>query len=97
MIPAFFPGFVGEVWIQPGQEASQGEIYRHKAEGGLPWPGSVALVLGEWRQQQQQQQERQSDGIVVGGMRRPGSVALVLGEWRQQQQQQWQQQKRQKR
>jgi hypothetical protein len=59
MIPAFFPGFVGEVWIQPGQEASQGEIYRHKAEGGLPGPGSVALVLGEWWQQQQQQQARQ--------------------------------------
>jgi hypothetical protein len=48
MIPAFFPNFVGEVWIQPGQAASQGEVYRHKAEGGLPGPGSVALVLGEW-------------------------------------------------
>jgi hypothetical protein len=48
MVPAFFPSFVGEVWIQPGQAASQGEIYRHKAEGGLPGPGSVALVLGEW-------------------------------------------------
>jgi hypothetical protein len=66
MIPAFFPGFVGEVWIQPGHEASQGEIYRHKAEGGLPGPGSVALVLGEWRQQQQQQQQQHERQACFG-------------------------------
>lgn len=50
MVPAFFPGFVGEIWLQPGQGPSQGEVYRHKAEGGLPGPGSVALVLGAGNQ-----------------------------------------------
>lgn len=47
MVPAFFPNFVGEVWLQPGTEPTQGEIYTHKSNGGLPGPGQVALVLGE--------------------------------------------------
>lgn len=40
-----YTGFRAEVWIEPGQPASQGRIYREKAEGRTP-PGKVALVLG---------------------------------------------------
>ena len=40
-----YRGFKAEVWIEPGQEPSQGKIYREKATGELP-PGKVALVLG---------------------------------------------------
>ncbi len=36
---------VGEVWIEPGKPATQGEIYRRKAAGEFP-PGRVTLVLG---------------------------------------------------
>ncbi|MDX1388476.1 MAG: aldehyde dehydrogenase family protein, partial [Acidobacteriota bacterium] len=35
----------GDLWIQPGQPASQGRIYRDKA-AGRPSPGKVTLVLG---------------------------------------------------
>ncbi len=38
-------GFRAEVWIEPGQPATQGAIYRNKRRGELP-PGKVALVLG---------------------------------------------------
>ncbi len=38
---ALFTGFVGEVWIEPGAEATQGACYRNKRESGR-----VALVLG---------------------------------------------------
>lgn len=34
-----------EVWIEPGKPASQGALYREKAQG-LQRPGRVALVLG---------------------------------------------------
>jgi hypothetical protein len=34
-----------EVWIEPGKAATQGRIYREKAEGSAR-PGKVALVLG---------------------------------------------------
>jgi hypothetical protein len=34
-----------EVWIEPGRPATQGRIYREKAEGRMS-PGRVALVLG---------------------------------------------------
>jgi hypothetical protein len=34
-------GYRGEVWMQPGQPATQGQVYRHK-----PDRGQVALVLG---------------------------------------------------
>jgi hypothetical protein len=44
--PVFFPNFVGEVWIQPGQEPSQGALYRAKQQGQLG-EGGVSLVLGE--------------------------------------------------
>lgn len=40
-----FSGFAAEVWIEPGQEPTQGRIYRDKARGELP-SGKVALVLG---------------------------------------------------
>ncbi len=39
------PNFRGEVWLQPGQPASQGAVYRRKREQG-PGEGGVALVLG---------------------------------------------------
>jgi acyl-CoA reductase-like NAD-dependent aldehyde dehydrogenase len=38
---ALFTGFVGEVWIEPGKDATQGGIYRNK-----PKSGKVSLVLG---------------------------------------------------
>ena len=38
-------GMTAEVWIEPGKPASQGRIYKEKAEGRYP-PGRVALVLG---------------------------------------------------
>ncbi len=40
-----YTGFTGEIWIQPGKEASQGHIYREK-EAGRPGKGGVGLVLG---------------------------------------------------
>lgn len=40
-----FSGFIGEVYIEPGKEASQGALYRQKAAGQRP-EGGVALVLG---------------------------------------------------
>lgn len=38
-------GITAEVWIEKGQEASQGRIYRDK-RAGKKHPGKVALVLG---------------------------------------------------
>eukprot|EP00775_Hariotina_reticulata_P008790 gene8790-8968_t len=49
MVPVFFPNFVGEVWIQPGQEPTQGALYRAKQQGALG-EGGVALVLGAGNQ-----------------------------------------------
>ncbi|KAF8059215.1 ARC6 [Scenedesmus sp. PABB004] len=49
MIPAFFPGFVGQIWVAPGQQPTQGALYRRKAAGDAG-PGSVALVLGAGNQ-----------------------------------------------
>lgn len=44
-------GFKGSLWIKPGQEPTQGELYRHKAAGeGDVGPGRVALVLGAGNQ-----------------------------------------------
>lgn len=40
-----FGGFQGEVYIEPGKQASQGALYRQKAAGQRP-AGGVALVLG---------------------------------------------------
>jgi acyl-CoA reductase-like NAD-dependent aldehyde dehydrogenase len=40
-----FTGFSAEVWIEEGQEPTQGRIYRDKARGELA-PGKVSLVLG---------------------------------------------------
>ncbi|HJL20555.1 MAG TPA: aldehyde dehydrogenase family protein, partial [Sandaracinaceae bacterium LLY-WYZ-13_1] len=40
-----FGGITGEVWIEPGQEPTQGRIYREKARGEMP-EGKVSLVLG---------------------------------------------------
>jgi len=40
-----YRGFSAEVWIEPGQEPTQGRIYREKAQGTLP-PGKVSLILG---------------------------------------------------
>lgn len=40
-----FGGFSGEVYIEPGQEPTQGALYRKKAQGERP-AGGVALVLG---------------------------------------------------
>jgi len=40
-----FSGFSAEVWIEPGEEPTQGRIYREKAQGDVP-PGKVSLVLG---------------------------------------------------
>ncbi|KAI8465000.1 MAG: Aldehyde/histidinol dehydrogenase [Monoraphidium minutum] len=50
MVPIFFPNFRGEVWIQPGCEPTQGEVYRRKAEGAPLHGGRVALVLGAGNQ-----------------------------------------------
>ncbi|GBF87574.1 NAD-dependent aldehyde dehydrogenase [Raphidocelis subcapitata] len=50
MVSIFFPRFQGEVWIQPGREPSQGELYRRKAEGAPPHAGRVSLVLGAGNQ-----------------------------------------------
>jgi hypothetical protein len=94
MIPAFFPNFVGEVWIQPGQAASQGEVYRHKAEGALPGPGSVALVLGEWGRGGQavaalaaaSSRSGSSSSSSRGGVARPGVLTLVEQQLVQKQQ-----------
>ncbi|GLC43064.1 hypothetical protein PLESTM_001426900 [Pleodorina starrii] len=46
------PGFRGEVWMEPGQPPSQGQVYRRKAAGeGLgEREGGVALVLGAGNQ-----------------------------------------------
>lgn len=38
-------GTTAEVWIEPGQTASQGAIYREKKKGAAP-PGKLSLVLG---------------------------------------------------
>ncbi len=46
---ALFAGFTGEVWLEPGQPASQGRIYRDKA-AGENGSGGVALVLGAGNQ-----------------------------------------------
>ena len=40
-----FTGFSAEVWIEPGKPASQGKIYRDKANGEQV-QGKIALVLG---------------------------------------------------
>ena len=40
-----FTGFSGEVWIEPGQEPSQGKIYRDKRAGAAS-EGGVGVVLG---------------------------------------------------
>lgn len=40
-----YTGYRGEVWIEPGKPASQGQIYREKA-AGRKGEGKVALVLG---------------------------------------------------
>lgn len=40
-----FGGVTAEVWIEPGKEASQGQVYRDKA-AGVERPGTVSLVLG---------------------------------------------------
>ena len=40
-----FTGFCGEVWGEPGQDLTQGELYRDKARGVRPM-GGVSLVLG---------------------------------------------------
>lgn len=42
---ALFTGLTGEVWIEPGQSATQGELYRKKARGEFG-DGGVGLVLG---------------------------------------------------
>jgi hypothetical protein len=63
MIPAFFPKFRGEVWLQPGKAPTQGEAYRRKqrptaaagaaaaaaaaAEPAGSSSGGLAVVLGE--------------------------------------------------
>jgi hypothetical protein len=62
MIPAFFPGFRGEVWLQPGKAPTQAALYRHKqqqqqqpraaAAAAAQEPagsgaGGVSVVLGE--------------------------------------------------
>lgn len=38
-------GFKAEVWIEPGQEPTQGAIYRKKKKGET-WQGKIGLVLG---------------------------------------------------
>jgi hypothetical protein len=59
MVPAFFPKFRGEVWLQQGKAPTQGQLYRRKqqqqaqqesAAAGAPagaGSGGVSLVLGE--------------------------------------------------
>jgi acyl-CoA reductase-like NAD-dependent aldehyde dehydrogenase len=42
---AVYSGMTAEVWIEPGQPATQGRIYRQKRAGIFP-PGRVCLVLG---------------------------------------------------
>lgn len=42
---ALFTGITGEVWLQPGQSATQGEIYRAKKRGEFG-DGAIGLVLG---------------------------------------------------
>ncbi|KAL4444976.1 hypothetical protein ABPG77_004026 [Micractinium sp. CCAP 211/92] len=42
-------GFRGELWLEPGKEASQGALYRAKAEG-RGGSGGVGLVLGAGNQ-----------------------------------------------
>ncbi|KAL4447993.1 hypothetical protein ABPG75_005212 [Micractinium tetrahymenae] len=42
-------GFRGELWLEPGKEASQGALYRAKAEG-RGGAGGVGLVLGAGNQ-----------------------------------------------
>ncbi|KAG1656430.1 hypothetical protein FOA52_009645 [Chlamydomonas sp. UWO 241] len=44
-----FGGFCGEVWIEPGKEATQGHLYREKATGKKK-DGAVSLVLGAGNQ-----------------------------------------------
>lgn len=39
------PGFTGEIWLEPGAEASQGKLYQEKAAGQLG-NGGLCLVLG---------------------------------------------------
>ena len=41
----FLPGVSAEVWVEPGQAATQGKIYREKAEGHAG-EGGICLVLG---------------------------------------------------
>jgi len=41
----FFPGLTAEVWLEPGKEATQGELYRDKAERTSK-DGALCLVLG---------------------------------------------------
>jgi hypothetical protein len=50
MLNVFFPRFIGEVWIRPGSEPTQGEAYRRKAEGAPLHEGRVSLVLGAGNQ-----------------------------------------------
>lgn len=48
-----FGGFVGEVWIEPGKECTQGALYRskkNKMAGGGGGEGSVSVVLGAGNQ-----------------------------------------------
>ena len=49
MLPTFFPGFSGELWLTPGQEPTQGATYRAKRDG-VYGDGRVALVLGAGNQ-----------------------------------------------
>ena len=42
---ALFTGISGEVWIEPGQSATQGKIYRDKKRGTFS-EGKIGLVLG---------------------------------------------------
>lgn len=46
---ALFTGFTADIWIEPGEEATQGRIYRDKAAGKLG-EGKLALVLGAGNQ-----------------------------------------------
>lgn len=41
-----WPGIRAQVWIEPGQPASQGSFYRQKSETAEPPSGSLTLVLG---------------------------------------------------
>lgn len=40
-----YTGWRAEVWLEPGAEPTQGEIYRRKRRGET-WPGKIGLVLG---------------------------------------------------